>query len=73
MYCEALHRDGELLVPIEWFCRYLLNLHVSTCAGVAYATDHFNTLSVNMADLITDLLKYGGALPDYEKTALPKA
>ena len=73
MYCEALHRDSELLVSIEWFCRYLLNLHVSACDGVAYAADHFNVLSVNMADLITDLLRNGGALPDYENTAMPKA
>lgn len=67
MYCEALHRDGELLVSIEWFSRYLLNLQVSSCDGVAYATDHFNTLSTNMADLIRDLLKSGGTLPDYAK------
>ena len=73
MYCEALHRDGELLVSIEWFSRYLLNLQVSVCDGVAYATDHFSTLSTNMADLIRDLLRDGGTLPDYEKLSLPQA
>ena len=72
MYCEALHRDGELLVSIEWFSRYLINLQVSVCDGVAYATDHFNVLSINMADLIRDLLSGGGSLPDYEKIPAPK-
>ena len=56
MYCEALHRNGELLVSVEWFCRYLFNLQVSTCNGVAYITDHFVELSTFMADLIKDLL-----------------
>jgi len=56
MYCEALHREGELLVSMEWFCRYLFNLHVSSCDGVVYATDHFSALSANMADLLKDLL-----------------
>lgn len=67
MYCEALHRDSELLVSIEWFCRYLFGLEVSSCDGVVYATDHFSALSANMADLITDLLIDGGRLSDYEK------
>ena len=67
MYCEALHREGELLVSIEWFCRYLLGYTVSGCDGVVYATDHFSELSESMADLIRDLLKDGGALPDYER------
>lgn len=56
MYCEALHRNGELLVSVEWFCRYLFNMHVSVCSKVAYVTDHFNELGANMADLIHDLL-----------------
>ena len=56
MYCEALHRNGELLVSVEWFCRYLFNLHVTVCNGVVYATDHFAELSDFMADLIKDLL-----------------
>ena len=67
MYCEALHRDSELLVSIEWFCRYLFNLEVSYCDEVVYVTDHFSVLSTNMADLIKDLLNSGGKLPDYDK------
>lgn len=63
MYCEALHRNGELLVSIEWFCRYVMNLQVSVCNGVAYVTDHFAELSCFMADLIKDLL-YERALPE---------
>ncbi|MBA4383134.1 MAG: hypothetical protein C0410_00210 [Anaerolinea sp.] len=63
MYCEALHRDGKLHVSVEWFCRHLLNLQVSTCNGVVYITDHFVELSTFMADLIKDLL-YDKAFPD---------
>ena len=65
MYCEALHRNGELLVSVEWFCRYLLNLQVSTCGGVVYVTDHFAELSCFMADLIKDIFA-GTVMPrDY--------
>ena len=65
MYCEALHRNGELLVSVEWFCRYLLNLQVSTCGGVVYVTDHFAELSCFMADLIRDIFA-GSVMPrDY--------
>ncbi len=57
MYCEALHRNDELLVGVEWFCKYLFNLQVSTSNGVVYITDHFAELSIFLADLIKDLLK----------------
>ncbi len=63
MYCEALYRDGELLVSLEWFCKYLFNYHVSECNGVVYVTDHFIDLSFFMADLIKDLFE-GKAMPD---------
>lgn len=63
MYCEALYRNGELLVSIEWFCKYLFNYHVSDCNGVVYVTDHFAELSFFMADLIKDLLA-DHAMPD---------
>ena len=62
MYCEALHREGELLISVEWFCRYLFNCHVTVNNGVVYVTDHFAELSFFMADLIKDLLD-GKALP----------
>ena len=57
MYCEALHREGELLVSTEWFCRYLMNWTVSECDGALYATDHFAELGLYTADLIKDLLE----------------
>ena len=63
MYCEALHREGELLVSVEWFCRYLFNCCVTVNNGVVYVTDHFAELSFFMADLIKDLLD-GKALPE---------
>ena len=62
MYCEALHRDGELLVSAEWFCKYLFDCHVSVCNGVVYITDHFIDLSFYMADLLKDLFA-GKAMP----------
>ena len=63
MYCEALHRGGELLVGIEWFSRYLLGLQVSACNGTVYVTDHFSTLSANLADVLRELL-FGKLWPD---------
>ena len=70
MYCEALHREGQLLVSVEWFCRWFYGLEVSECDGVVYVTDHFAELSENMADLLRDILKTGGALKDYEALKL---
>jgi poly(3-hydroxybutyrate) depolymerase len=57
MYCEALHRNGELLISVEWFCKSLLGLQVSACDGVVYVTDHYAELSKFMAVLIRDLLE----------------
>ena len=70
MYCEAIHRDGQLLVSVEWFCRYLFNLTVTSCEGVTYVTDHFAELSADMAALLRDLLRNGGALPDYDSLSI---
>ena len=56
MLCEALHREGELYVSFEWFCRSLYDLHVTSMAGTVYATDHYSVLSNNMAHIIRDLL-----------------
>ncbi len=54
MLCEAVLRDGELYIPIEWFCQYLFNNHVSCCNDVLYITDHYAKLSINMAHIIRD-------------------
>ena len=56
MYCETLQREGELLVSVEWFCRWLLNLNVSACGDVVYVTDHVAELSTFMAELLKELL-----------------
>ncbi len=70
MYCEALHREGELLISVEWFARYILGWTATECNGVTYITDHFAELSYFMADLIHDLLT-GRALPaDFIEEAL---
>lgn len=57
MYCEALHRNGELLVSVEWFVKCILNMQTSWCNDVLYVTDHFAELSFFMADLIKCLFK----------------
>jgi hypothetical protein len=63
MYCEALHREKELLVSIEWFAKNFYGLQVTSCEGVTYITDHFADLSAFMADLMKDLLK-GEMVPE---------
>ena len=63
MYCEALHRNGELLVSVEWFARSILGLQVSTCNDVVYVTDHWAELSYICADLIRDIFS-GFTMPD---------
>lgn len=60
MLCEALHRNGELYISFEWFCRYLYDLHVSVLDNVLYATDHYIALSMHMAYLISGILKDNG-------------
>jgi hypothetical protein len=70
MYCEALYRESELLVPAAWFLQYLFNLHVSGCEGVLYATDHFNALSLYMADILREAMEKDGHYPDYEEIGL---
>ena len=72
MYCEAIYRENQLLVSIEWFCRYIYNMNVSECDGVVYVTNHFAVLSANMADLIRDLLHTGGVLTDYNALKIRK-
>jgi hypothetical protein len=69
MYCEALHRNDELYVSVEWFSEYIYNLHVSMCEEIVYVTDHSNKLSANMADLIKDLL-FDRIVPDNYETML---
>lgn len=56
MYCEALYRDGELCISIEWFARFIMNMCASKCEDVVYVTDHHAELGVDMADLIRNLL-----------------
>ena len=56
MYCEALHRDGELLISIEWFARFIMKACASKCEDVVYVTDHYAELGVDMADVLRNLL-----------------
>lgn len=56
MYCEALHREGELCISLEWFARFIMNMCASKCGDVLYVTDHHAELGVTMAYLIGNLL-----------------
>jgi len=56
MYCEALHRDGELYISLEWFARFIMNMCASRFEDVLYVTDHHAELGENMADIIRNLL-----------------
>ncbi len=56
MYCEALYREGELCISLEWFARFVMNMCASRYEDVVYVTDHHAELGVNMADLIRNLL-----------------
>lgn len=57
MYCEALHREGELCISLEWFARFIMNMCASKCEDVLYVTDHYAELGVNMASLIRNILR----------------
>lgn len=57
MLCEALYRDGELLVPAMWFCRSVFQMHVSECNRVLYATDHYALLSSDTSKILAEMLQ----------------
>ncbi len=63
MYIETIEREGELLISVEWFFRYIMQMQASVCNGVVYVTDHHAELSYHMADLIKDILK-GEPMPE---------
>lgn len=56
MLAEAVERDGQLYVSLEWLARDVLGLHASQREGVLYVTDHHAELSGNMAYLLARLL-----------------
>lgn len=56
MLAEAVWRDGELHISLEWFAHAVMGLWASQSDDVVYVTDHHSLLSKNMAHLIDDLL-----------------
>ena len=56
MLCEALYRDGELLVPAAWFAASLFNMHVSECGKTVYITDHYALLSSDTSRMLAEIL-----------------
>ena len=67
MFCEALHRNGELLVSAEWFAEYILNLKITQCNGILYITDHWAELSYYLADILKSILQDRYHEADYER------
>lgn len=61
MFCEAVYRNSELYVPIQWIFQRLFNYHASFCDDVLYITDHYVELSQNMAALIRDEILVGSS------------
>lgn len=56
MPAEAVVRERELCISLEWFALNVMSLWSSTRSGVTYVTDHYAELGGNMARLISDLL-----------------
>ncbi len=67
MYCEALHREGQLLVSVEWFARSILGWTATECSGVTYVTDHHAELSYYMAGILQAILKGKYHFEDYQQ------
>ena len=67
MFCEALHRNGELLISAEWFAKYILNLKTTECNGILYITDHWAELSYYVADILKSVLENRYHEADYER------
>ena len=57
MDCDAITEDGKLYVPVNWFCAFLFDLHVSEYADVVYATDHYSRVSRYAAWILSDILR----------------
>lgn len=70
MYCEALHREGKLLISVDWFAEYVMGWRVTAHENVTYVTDHVAHLSTFMADLLTDILTDRVVPPDFVEEAL---
>ena len=72
MNCEALYREGTLLVGMEWFAQSILGWTATSCNDVLYVTDHWAELSYFMAGMIKDILNDQYSMEAYEK-AMRKA
>lgn len=57
MLCEAIYREGTLLVSAKWFCQSLFSMHASECNGVLYITDHYSVLSSDTSLIIKSILE----------------
>lgn len=56
MLAEAVTRDAQLCISVEWLAAHAMNLHVSVNSNVVYVTDHHAQLSNNMARLLRNIL-----------------
>lgn len=67
MDCEAIHRNGELLISVSWFAKAILGWQTSECNDVLYATDHWAELSYYAADVIKSILKDEYSFEDFDR------
>lgn len=56
MLCEAIFRNDQLMISLEWFCRFAFNLQVSEYDNVLYITDHYAEISRYLSWLLQDIL-----------------
>lgn len=56
MYAEAITRDGQMYLSLQWLCEDVLNLRATSYGDVLYVTDHHALLGKNMSELIDALL-----------------
>jgi poly(3-hydroxybutyrate) depolymerase len=67
MLCEAIYRNENLYISMEWFCRFAYNYQVSEFDNVMYITDHYAEISRYMSWLLQDILSDDPKYMNYEE------
>ncbi|MBA4383135.1 MAG: hypothetical protein C0410_00215 [Anaerolinea sp.] len=67
MLCEAIYRNDQLYISMEWFCRFVYNYQVSEFDNVMYITDHYAQISRYMSWLLQDMFSDGNKYMEYNE------
>lgn len=67
MLCEAIFRNNQLYISMEWFCRFTYNLQVSEYDNVLYITNHYSQISRYMSWLLQDILVDSNRVMEYKE------